>query len=685
MIERKKIELLAPAGNMECLAAAVSGGADAVYFAGKLFGARSFADNFSNDEIKEAVDYCHLRGVKAYIAVNTLVSDREIPEAMEYLKFLNQIGADAVIVQDLGLCTLIKKNFPNLPIHGSTQMTVHNTEGVKALEKMGIEQIVLSRELSLKEIKKIKSETKAKLEVFAHGALCMCYSGQCLLSSVIGGRSGNRGKCAQPCRLEYKINDYSEKGFYMSLKDLCSLNHINEFTNIGVSSLKIEGRMKGPQYVLEVVGIYRKYIDSGEMPTKEDMERLDRIFFRGGLTDGYLTGKKGREMFCFNKPDNPYEKQGGVTSEISDKSRKLKLNCKVRLFEGEYPEIEVTGNEVTVSSKGTEIIQKGEKRPLDGDFVRSKINKTGGTPFEFEEICVDIKGMPFMSVGEINDLRRGVLEKFKEAYLKAFERSGDYAVSQISDKEKEEARFTCRVLNLSQFKEVIGYDFEKITVPDYVILKNHEEFVPYKDKIIIETSAILKEMPSSLEKLYNLGFRNLLSENISFFETKGFNLYGGFRMNVFSSHSLNLLKEKGYISAMLSPEMNLASVRDLKKPIKTEVMVYGYLPLMVTENCVIKNRESCPCQNEVNYLTDRKGVKFPVVKDGEACRSVVLNSTPTYMGDKLGEVVKSGAEKLMLYFTVETPQEVKRVCDIFFKGTGGIENYTRLHYHRGVL
>ena len=267
-------ELLAPAGNIECLKAAVYAGADAIYFAGKLFGARSYADNFSDDELKEAVDFCHLHKVKAYITVNTLVSDREIPGAMEYLKMLCEIGVDAVIVQDFGLCSLIKANFPQLPIHCSTQMTVHNAEGVLALEKMVIEQVVLSRELSLDEIRNIKAKTNAKLEVFAHGALCMCYSGQCLMSSVLGGRSGNRGKCAQPCRLEYKINDNPQKGFYMSLKDLSSIKKINELKEIGVSSLKIEGRMKGASYVATVVGIYRKYLDTGEIPSSEDIEKI---------------------------------------------------------------------------------------------------------------------------------------------------------------------------------------------------------------------------------------------------------------------------------------------------------------------------------------------------------------------------------------------------------------------------
>ena len=257
-----KIELLAPAGNMQCLKAAVLSGADAVYIAGKLFGARSYADNFSDEELIEAISYCHLRGVKVYVTVNTLISDREIKTVMDYLKMLNEIGTDAVIVQDFGLSSLIRENFPSLPIHASTQMTVHNASGVRALEKMGVSQVVLSRELSLSEIEKIKNETNARLEVFAHGALCMCYSGQCLMSSVLGGRSGNRGKCAQPCRLEYEINENSQKGFYLSLKDLCALEHINKLKKIGVSSLKIEGRMKGAEYVSTVVGIYRKYIDS---------------------------------------------------------------------------------------------------------------------------------------------------------------------------------------------------------------------------------------------------------------------------------------------------------------------------------------------------------------------------------------------------------------------------------------
>ncbi len=697
-----EMELLAPAGNTECLYAAVENGADAVYFAGKLFGARSYADNFSDDEIRSAVRYCHLRGVKVYIAVNTLVSDREIPEAMEYLTFLNNIGVDAVIVQDLGLAALIRENFPLLPIHGSTQITVHNTEGVLALEKMGMEQVVLSRELSLKEIEKIKKETSARLEVFAHGALCMCYSGQCYLSSVLGGRSGNRGKCAQPCRLEYKINDYPEKGFYMSLKDLCSLSHINEMRKIGISSLKIEGRMKGKEYVAAVVRIYRKYMDSGNIPTEDDTEILNRIFFRGGLTDGYLTGKTGRAMFCFSKPDNPYEKQRKDGIAIPKFSRKKKLYCSAVIKEGSLPEIEISDGAISVLHRGDEIVQTGETKILKEGLVREKLSKTGGTPYEFEKIDIRIDGRPFMSAGQINKLRRDGVQKYEDKLTASYERNGRYVLTEAVDKNKDEgftpegvfrknckkSVFTCRVANIVQFETVKGMEFESIYAPAHTILENCEKFLKYRDKIVIETPAIVKNtetIKAQLEKLKNLGFSNLAVNNIGFSEFDGFNLFGGFRLNVFNSRSLWFLKKKGFLSVMLSPELNLAQIKALEKPVETEVMVYGRLPLMITENCVIRNREKCSCNREVNFLTDRKGMKFPVMRDLGECRSVVLNSLPTFMGDKLEDIRQSGACRMLLYFTAEDGAKIGKICEMFFSGRERPEKYTRLHYYKGVL
>ena len=293
-----KLELLAPAGNFDCLIAAVQSGADAVYLSGKAFGARSFADNFNNEEIEKAIDYCHIRGVKVYVTVNTLVFDSEFEELSAYLGFLNRVGVDGIIVQDMGVFKAAQCIIPNLPIHASTQMTIYNKDGVKFLENSGIKRVVLAREVSLSGIEEISKNTGAELEVFGHGALCMCYSGQCLLSSIIGGRSGNRGKCAQPCRLMYSINSSTKKAFYLSLKDLSSLSHIENLKNAGVSSLKIEGRMKGPAYVAAVVGIYRKYIDNPHPAEEEDLHILDMIFNRGGLTDGYLTQKKRSRYVC---------------------------------------------------------------------------------------------------------------------------------------------------------------------------------------------------------------------------------------------------------------------------------------------------------------------------------------------------------------------------------------------------
>lgn len=673
---------------MECLYAAVNCGADAVYFAGKMFGARSYADNFLDDEIKEAVRYCHLRGVRAYVTVNTLIPDREISELMEYLLMLSNIGTDAVIVQDLGLAALIRENFPDLPVHGSTQITVHNAEGVRELEKMGIEQVVLSRELSIGEIEEIKKETTARLEVFAHGALCMCYSGQCYFSSVLGGRSGNRGKCAQPCRLEYKINDYPQKGFYMSLKDLCLLRHINRLKDAGVSSLKIEGRMKGAEYVAAVVGMYRKYIDSEKEPTKEDIAALDSIFFRGGLTDGYLTGKSGREMFCFDKPDNPYERQSKTGVEIPDSARKIRLFCRAEFTEGCYPEIEISDGEISVSHRGGEIIPKSENRALSEEFVIEKLGKTGGTPYEFEDITVKISGEPFMSAGGINGLRREVLKKYEDKIVSSYERNGSYEIQNVPSKPKSAAKFVCRVASEEQFDAVCGYDFARIHLPLNIIIGNQDKFLQYKDKIVIEPGAIVKDSGEVLAKLKSLrkpGFSKLSAENIWLAGADDFEIYGGFRLNVMNSQTLRYLKEQGFKSAALSPELNLAQIRDLKKPIETEVMVYGRIPLMVTENCVIKNREKCPCNREVNYLTDRKGVSFPVVRDCGECRSIILNSLPTFMGDKIGEVKGSGAESLMLYFTIESGEETKKVCRMFFEGKGKPDTYTRLHYYKGVL
>ncbi len=692
----KKIELLAPAGNFECLVAAVQSGADAVYLSGKSFGARSYADNFDGETLEKAVDYCHLRGVKVYVTVNTLVLDSEMQELSEYLVFLNNIGTDAIIVQDMGVVQLAKQIVPELPVHASTQMTIHNTDGVKALESCGVNRVVLAREVSLENIGRISQNTKAELEVFAHGALCMCYSGQCLMSSIIGGRSGNRGKCAQPCRLPYSINNDKTKKFYMSLKDLSSVNHISKLTEMGVASLKIEGRMKGPAYVAAVVGVYRKYIDTPHPLEKSDAELLDKIFNRGGVTDGYLTGKTGREMFAFDKPDNPYHKgsdslEQELLNRIKNENRKLKLECKVEIRLGYKPIITVNSGNVTAKYQADFLAESAQKLPLSEDAVKAQLSKTGGTPFEFSKIDISLDDDVFVSAGALNNMRRAVLEEFERIYLGQFKRRYSNTVPELSDYEKPCIDgFVCEVTTLEQFEAIKEHNFIYFYVPLHIIEKNRACFDAVKNKIIITLPAIIAENCSSdieqrTKTLLKDGFYAVQVSNIA--SARGFDGYrrlGGFRLNIFNSKALDFYKNCGLELAELSPELNVKQIQKIKKCIPVQTMVYGRLPLMVTENCVIRNNSKCPC-NGSNTITDRMGMVFPVVKDGDACRSVILNCKKTFLGYDMDKLKRAGVSFFRIYFTDESPEECVRVCKSFFENSGyRPEDFTGGHFAKGV-
>ncbi|MBE7032571.1 MAG: U32 family peptidase [Ruminococcaceae bacterium] len=692
----KKIELLAPAGNFECLVAAVQSGADAVYLSGKAFGARSYADNFDKETLEKAVDYCHLRGAKVYVTVNTLVTDSEMQELSEYLVFLNNIGTDAIIVQDVGVMQLAKQIVPELLVHASTQMTVHNADGVKALGKYGVNRVVLAREVPLENIKRISENTEAELEVFAHGALCMCYSGQCLMSSIIGGRSGNRGKCAQPCRLPYSINGDRTKKFYMSLKDLSSVNHISELMEIGVTSLKIEGRMKGPAYVAAVVGVYRKYIDNPHPIEKADAELLDRIFNRGGVTDGYLTGKVGREMFAFDKPDNPYHKgsdalEQELLSRIKNENRKLSLKCKIEIKIGQKPVITVCFDEVEAVYEADFLVESAQKLPLSKDAVKAQLSKTGGTPFEFSKVDVFLDADVFVSAGALNNMRRAVLEKFEELYINRFKRQSVKLVPELLTDEKLcEGGFVCEITTIEQFKAVKGLNFIYFYVPLHIIEQNREFFEAVRDRIVIALPAIIAENRSAdieerAESLLKDGFFAVQASNIA--QTKnfdGYRMFGGFRLNIFNSGALNFYKNSGIELSELSPELNVKQIQKIKKVIPVQTMVYGRLPLMVTENCVIRNNSKCPC-NGLNTITDRMGMVFPVIKDGEDCRSVVLNCKKTFLGYDMDKLKRAGVSFFRLYFTDESPEECMRVCESFFENSGyRPEDFTGGHFAKGV-
>ncbi len=692
----KKIELLAPAGNFECLVAAVQSGADAIYLSGKNFGARSFAENFDLEELERAVDYCHLREVKVYVTVNTLVSNAEIDELCNYLKFLNKIGADGIIVQDIGIVNIAAEIVPSLPIHASTQMTVHNAEGVKLLEKLGIKRVVLSREVSLKNIKKISEKTTAELEVFGHGALCMCYSGQCLMSSIIGGRSGNRGKCAQPCRLPYSVNKSKNPAFYMSLKDLSSLGHISEMKNSGVTSLKIEGRMKGPAYVAAVVGIYRKYIDNPASVQPEDIKILDSVFNRGGLTDGYLTGKIGKDMFAFDKPDNPYRMGcdktiNNILNSIKSKNKKLKLTASIEIKLNSFVHISVCCNDFKFKYISEVKAEKAVKSPLRAENVILQLRKTGGTPFEFTDISTDLEDDLFLTAGALNSLRREALEKFENAYLNSFKRENiSLQYSKVDNVMADETEYVCEITTIEQFNAVKEYDFSYFYIPMHIILMHFAELDKYKEKIVIVPPSIIREdefddTVSQAKKLLDCGFGGILATNISLIkEFKNYNVFGSFRLNVFNSFALSSYKNCGLKLVELSPELNLKQLKALKKPLATQVMVYGRLPLMITENCVIKNDNPCPC-NGNNYLTDRMGMKFPVIKDGNSCRSVILNCKKTFMGFDTDKLKDCNIQAFRLYFTDEDSDECIRVCNSFFKNSGyRPEDFTKGHFLKGV-
>ena len=692
----KKIELLAPAGNFECLVAAIQSGADAVYLSGKAFGARSYADNFDGETLEKAVDYCHLRGVKVYVTVNTLVSDSEMQELSEYLVFLNNIGADAIIVQDMGVLELAKQLVPELPVHASTQMTIHNTDGVKALESYGINRIVLAREVSLENIKKILQNTKAELEVFAHGALCMCYSGQCLMSSIIGGRSGNRGKCAQPCRLPYSINNDKTKKFYMSLKDLSSVNHISELMDMGVASLKIEGRMKGPAYVAAVVGVYRKYIDKPHPLEKADAELLDRIFNRGGVTDGYLTGKTGRDMFAFDKPDNPYHKgsdslEQELLNRIKAENRKLQLECKVEIRLDQKPKITVCLDKVEVKYEADFLAESAQKLPVNEETVKNQISKTGGTPFEFSRIDVSIDDNVFVSAGALNNIRRAALEKFENIYIQSFKRHCSNTMPKLSNDEKlYKGGFVCEVTTIEQFKAVKEQNFTYFYVPLHIIEKNRACFDAVKEKVVIILPAIIAENCSEnikqrVENLLEDGFYAVQASNISSVRSfDKYRMFGGFRLNVFNSGALDFYKNCGIEIAELSPELNVKQMQKIKKCVPVQTMVYGRLPLMVTENCVIRNNSKCPC-NGPNTITDRMGMVFPVIKDGDACRSVILNCKKTFLGYDIDKLKNAGIDFFRIYFTDESPDECIRICESFFENSGyRPEDFTGGHFVKGV-
>ena len=649
-------ELLAPAGSFEALRAAVSAGADAVYIGGKSFGARAFAKNFDIDEIKRATELCHLHGVKIYVTVNTLVFDRELSELSDFAEELYRIGVDAIISADLGAIAEIRRRVPNMEIHASTQMSVHNAEGADAAAALGCERVVLARELSEKDIREVTEKCKTETEVFLHGALCVCHSGQCLFSSLVGGRSGNRGECAQPCRLPFG------KGYPLSLKDLSLSAHIKSLIDSGVASLKIEGRMKSPDYVYKVTSIYRRLLDENRNASKAEESELKRIFSRGGFTDGYYKSSLGG-MLGVRSEDDKKDSRAAAEEIPEPKKIKAKAECEIRL--GEASRLTLTANGKTVTAYGARAA-KAENAPLTEDSVKARLTKLGGTEIALDkgDISLTLDEGVNLSPGEINALRRSAIDALVSTE-RSFEKNEKF--DRIYHKKQTKVVKTAyfynpeALISLKRQNADALLKFDKIFLP----LFRFDEYGCADAGVALPPVIMDSEIEAARKMLDNAkakGVTSALISNIShlkLLDGYGFSVMGDFRLNVTNSLSRKEYEDMGIDSLILSPELTIPMARD----IGGSVIVYGRIPLMLTERCFIKENFGCEKCGKA-ALIDRTGAKFPMLREFMH-RNLILNSTPTYMGDKADELRNAGLLSHHLIFTTESAKEIAEILSAY--------------------
>lgn len=664
-----KVEILAPAGGMESLVAAVRCGANAVYLGTKEINARRGAENFDINELEEAVEYCHARNVRLYLALNILVSDDEMKTAYETVKTALTLGIDAFIVQDLGLAEMIKTHFPTAVLHASTQCSVNTPDGFKKLEELGFKRAVIPREMSLDEIKEIRKSTSFELEAFVHGALCMCVSGQCYLSAMLGGRSGNRGLCAQPCRLGFSADN--SKSCDLSLKDLSLIHHIHELAEAGVISLKIEGRMKRPEYVAASVTACKKAI-GGEYDN--DFETtLKSVFSRSGFTDGYLTGKR-YDMFGTRQKEDVVS-ANGVLKELShlydNENPLVPIDLEFSCREGERPCLKATALSKTVTVYG-EIPQRAINKPTTAETVGIRISKFGNTPYRVNKCEVSIDEGLIIPASELNGMRRQAVEELMKCerpdvpYIEYTEKP-----AQMSNN-TDEKYYTARFLDPESIPD--RHPFKRLFIPVWC---NDEDFIDNRAGVEIPRGLFGMEaqLKKRLERLKKIGVKNALCSNLGAYKTAedmGFKVFSDFGLNIFNSESAAMFN-----SPIISFEATLEQISKINADDKG-VIAYGYLPLMITRNCPIKNHLGCSqCTGK---LTDRKGFDFSVLCSKYPCVEI-LNSTVLYMGDKQNEI---NADFLHFYFTTETKSQVEKIISSFESGVPLDEKYTRGLYYRGV-
>lgn len=704
-MRNKDFELLAPAGNLEILKGVIESGADAVYVGGSMFGARAYANNFTEEELLEAIDFAHLRGVKVYLTVNTLIKNSEFSKLYDYLLVYYKRGLDAVIVQDIGVVKAIHEYFPSLEIHTSTQMTVTGADGVRFLSQFGVTRVVMAREVSLAEMKRIHEETGMELEAFVHGALCYSYSGQCLFSSILGGRSGNRGRCAQPCRLPYTVEGKKDE-YILSLKDMCGIKALDKLHDAGVYSLKIEGRMKQLEYACGVVKYYRSYIDSKKPVSDADYDRIKALGNRCGFTDKYYFDHNGSDMVTYVKPNFVSN-----AAEPSPEKRKLSIEGELVLREGEPGSLTVKRGDVTYKAS-IEPVSAALKAPLDKKAAIDRINKTGDTDFEFSHIKAQIGENVFVPNGALNKLRRDAISGLCDKLLKKYYRNdARYAdMSRLtalpehvvkSDAAHDEAindyTTICSCMTRAQLDTLIGYECFDVFYLDFdmydrktliqqfaddvkcLIKRNKKVYLMLPTIFRADSSDYFVSIAKELDKVSFEGFVVKNYEELYLTE----NLFTGKKvildhnMYTFNDVSKSAFFEHGVSGDTVPLELNSKEIMH-RNNIGSQMIVYGYYPLMTTANCVHKNTKGCDKKQKLIYLKDRYNKSFAVCNNCKECYNTIYNSLPTMLTKNIGKLKEAGIRSFRYSFTIETPKQIKAVMD------DKVAEYTNGHYKRGV-
>lgn len=692
------IELLSPAGSPEGVIAAVQNGADAVYMGMGAFNARRGAKNFTDEEFVKAVRYCHVRGCKVYVTLNTLVNDREMRDAVAAAKLASDAGADALIVQDLGMSYAIRCALPDIPLHASTQMSLHNLAGVEAAAEMGITRAVLARELSFEQIKFITKNASIETEVFVHGALCFCHSGQCYMSALIGRRSGNRGLCAQPCRLQYSLGGRMDD-HPLSLKDNCLVDQIRRLEEAGVASLKIEGRMKRPEYTGIVTGVYAKAIREQRNPDKEEMELLEKTFSRQGFTQGYFIGDKLDMFGVRSEPDKDADKIFAAARKqyAEGEMRRVPVHFYTVLEKGEHIKAIAFDDDGHKAIATGPVPERAKRQGLTEQYLIEQMFKTGGTPYNCIENKAKAEPGLYLPASEINELRRKLIAQLSAEREKAPERrtlripAPPVNVPAISDPARIYQVRTAEQLT----PELAELKPDYIYFPAMELAENFDPLRPFIDngarpvavmpRVITDDQS--REVYAALEKLFDYGVNEALTGNLGHVfiaRQAGMKVRGDFGLNAFNSYTLRVLQDAGFISATASFELRLAQIKAMAKPVDTELIIYGRLPLMVSDQCIIRQSAGrCNCQTP-GQLSDRMGSVFPVVKEF-GCRNVIYNAHKLYLADKRDDLYALGLWGLRMLFTTESPRECVEVA----KGYLGLTDYkpnvlTRGLYYRGV-